>query len=341
MLKSGYPQNAAARSRWILDRRGPKRIQDPLRPYAFFAEDEIDAAGSLISTATLFLTNRECPYRCLMCDLWQDTLDGPTAQGAIPQQITYALERLPACRQAKLYNSGSFFDPRAIPPQDYPEIARLTASFHRVIVECHPALIGRRCLLFRDLISGRLEVAIGLETVHPEALERLNKRFSVSDFRQAAEYLRDNGVDLRVFLLVRPPGLSDEEGIEWAKRSLDVSFECGATACTLIPVRTGNGAMEALEAAGEWAPPLLASIETVQEYGIRLGRGRVFADLWDVEKRIASERDADSIARMTLMNKTQLMPESVEGDQCNNHKPAQADLKSPPLAGRQGIPIDF
>ena len=317
-MASAYPIDStpAVRTRWILEKRGPKRMHDPLRPYAFFAEDEIDAAGEQAATATLFLTNRECPYRCLMCDLWQDTLDEPTGQGAIPAQIAYALERLPACRQIKLYNSGSFFDPKAIPPEDYPEIARLTAPFERVIVECHPALIGKRMLAFRDLIAGQLEVAIGLETVHPVALERLNKRFDVDCFRRAAAFLRSNRVDLRVFLLVRPPYLSEEEGVEWAKRSLDVSFECGATACTLIPVRAGNGAMELLQASGEWAPPRLSSVEAAQEYGISLGQGRVFVDLWDADKQAGCVCAPARIARMAEMNKTQRVPAPVRCKLC-------------------------
>lgn len=288
--------------------RGPKRAHNPLRPYAFFSEEEIDSSGSPCPTATLFLTNRECSFRCLMCDLWQDTLDTPTAPGAIPAQIAYALRELPCCRQIKLYNSGSFFDPQAVPPADYPEIARLTAPFERVIVECHPALIGRRTLAFRDRITGRLEVAIGLETVHPTALDRLNKRFTLEDFQRAAAFLKDSNIDLRVFLLVRPPYLSEAEGIEWAKRSLDVSFDCGATACTLIPVRSGNGAMEQLEANGDWEAPRMSSLETVQEYGLGLGRGRVFADLWDMESRAACDCSLTRIARMAEMNRTQKIP---------------------------------
>jgi archaeosine synthase beta-subunit len=85
-------------------------------PYAYLVEDERTAAGEIVPTATIFLTNRECPWRCLMCDLWRNTITETVPAGAIPQQIDYALERLPAARQIKLYNSGSFFDPRAIPP---------------------------------------------------------------------------------------------------------------------------------------------------------------------------------------------------------------------------------
>jgi len=68
-----------------------------------------------VPVATIFLTNRECPWRCVMCDLWKNTLIDSVPLGAIPSQIDYALARLPAARQIKLYNSGSFFDTQAIP----------------------------------------------------------------------------------------------------------------------------------------------------------------------------------------------------------------------------------
>ena len=113
-------------------------------------EQERTASGEIVPVATIFLANRECPWHCLMCDLWRNTLSGDTPLGSIPAQIEYALNRLPAARQIKLYNSGSFFDRRAIPPEDHAAIARLVSGFERVIVECHPALVGEDCLRFRD-----------------------------------------------------------------------------------------------------------------------------------------------------------------------------------------------
>ena len=311
-----YPVQPSERSRWITARRGPKNPLDPMRPYAFLWEEEAGPSGEAIPTATVFLTNRECPYRCLMCDLWRNTLDERVPTGAIAAQIHYALERLPHARQVKLYNAGSFFDPQAIPPEDDAGIARSVRGFERVVVECHPALIGDRCLRFRDLLAGRLEVAVGLETVHTDVLARLNKRFTVADFQKAADFLARHDIALRVFLLLRPPFLTEAEGVTWAKRSLDVAFDSGTGVCCVIPTRGGNGAMEALAASGDYAPPTLPSLESVQEYGLGLGKGRVFADLWDIERFYTCACSPARAARLAAMNRTQEVPPPVTCSAC-------------------------
>ena len=293
---------------------------DPWRPHAFLAETEPSPeGGEPVEVATVFLTNRECPWRCLMCDLWRNTLEETVLDGAITAQVVYALENLPPFTSPKanlkLYNAGSFFDPRAIPVGEYPSIARLAAPFGRVVVECHPALVGPRCLEFRDLIPGRLEVAMGLETVHPEVLDRLNKRMTLDMFRRAADFLKKEQIDLRVFILVRPPWLSEREGLEWAKRSLDFAFDCGARVCSLIPTRGGNGALESLAASGEFAHPSLNSLEAALEYGLSLQSGLVFADLWDIEKFAHCPRCSPGrIERLRAMNASQAIPTRVGCD---------------------------
>lgn len=303
-----YATLSGERDRWIRAQRGPKNRLDPQIPYAFLWEEELGEDGTPIPTATIFLTNRECPYRCLMCDLWRNTLDERVPSGAIATQIRHALAALPPARQVKLYNAGSFFDPQAIPPEDYTEIAEAVAGFERVIVECHPRLIGERTRTFQHMLAGRLEVAIGLETVHEGVLERLNKRFTVSDFQQAAAFLAENEIALRVFLLLRPPFLTEQEGLYWAERSLDTAFAAGATVCCLIPTRGGNGAMEALSDSGEYAPPDLRSLEAAQKYGLRLGKGRVFADLWDIETFYSCACSPARAVRLETMNLTQEIP---------------------------------
>jgi archaeosine synthase beta-subunit len=311
---------------WVLEHRGPKARLDPFRAYATAWEEEPDASGVLVSTAVIFLTNRECPFRCVMCDLWVNTLDVTVPEGAIAGQIRAALaDPEPALANAtagspgvagiatrrpsqiKLYNAGSFFDPRAIPPSDDEEIAGTVTGFGRVIVEAHPAFLagahGQRCLRFRDLLSGRLEVAIGLETAHPETLARLNKRMTVDSFRRAAGFLARHDIDLRVFLLLNPPFLPPPDAVEWTCRSLDMAMECGASAVSIIPTRSGNGAIEAL--GDSFQPPRLPALEEVIAYGLSLHRGRVFADLWDIARVFDCACSPARAARLHAMNRSQ------------------------------------
>jgi radical SAM enzyme (TIGR01210 family) len=320
-VASAYPDFSAARDRWIVQQRPNRSAVDAARPYACLIEEERSSTGEIVPMATVFLTNRECPWRCLMCDLWKNTLTESVPVGAIPKQIDYALSELAGTestpRQIKLYNSGSFFDPRAIPPEDYPAIVERIKRFERVIVECHPSLVNDRILQFRDRLGTHLEIAMGLETVHPEVLPRLNKRMTMEQFAAAAHFLKTHGISLRAFVLVKPPFLDDSEALLWAKRSVDFAFDCSATVVSLIPTRPGNGALEVLAAANEFTPPRLETLEAAVEYGIGLGRGRVFGDLWDLEQfskcpACLSERHR----RLTRMNHRQVVEQAVPCSRC-------------------------
>jgi radical SAM enzyme (TIGR01210 family) len=279
-----YPISRSERNTWVESLRGRRNLIDPNRPYAFTLDHEPDTHGEVVPVATVFLTNKECPFRCVMCDLWQNTLEQMIPAGTIPKQIDYALTHLPEARQIKLYNSGSFFDPAAIPVEDYPAIADEVRPFERIIVECHPAFLGDRCRSFRDLCSGQLEVAIGLESAHEPTLSRLNKGMDLKQFERAANFLNEEGIGLRVFLLIQPPFLSLEESPVWLRHSIHYAIKHGATAISLIPTRAGNGAMERLQAAGDFTPPTLTAIEESLDWAVGLQKSRVFADIWDLEK---------------------------------------------------------
>lgn len=292
--------------REIVAARPAKNAVDPRTPYAYVVEPECSRDFRVEDVATIFLTNRECPFKCLFCDLWKNTTDERVPVGAIPDQIDYALARLPTAQHVKLYNSGNFFDPQAIPREDYAAIAERVRNFRTVIVENHPLLCGDACLEFRDLLGAhtRLEVAMGLETAHPEILGRLNKRMTVEDFQSAAEFLRGGGIDVRAFILLNPPLLNESEGVAWAIRSLELAFDAGASCCTVIPTRAGNGIMDRLEQEGLFSVPRLESLELALEAGLALRRGRVFVDLWDIHKLFrcpdCGPSRADRLRRMNL-----------------------------------------
>ena len=301
----------------IVFMRGNKNTVDPHIPYGWLVEKERTASGNIEETGIIFLTNRECPFHCLMCDLWKNTTDESVPVGAIPDQIRYALEKMPSLKHIKLYNSGSFFDVRAIPEADYPEIAWLLKDFETVIVECHPRLINEKCLKFRDMLTSNLNIALGLETVNPEILKLLNKQMTLDDFAKASEFLSENKIRSRAFILLRPPLLTEAEGIFWAERSIDFAFSSGIECCTIIPVRAGNGIMDKLMDKGDFNLPEIYSLEKVLEYGIGLKKGRVFADTWDLSLFSKCEKCTKKRTdRLVEMNLNQVIPVEVECE-CN------------------------
>jgi len=247
-----------------------------------------------------------------MCDLWKNTSDNSVSPGDIPAQIEWALERLPTAKHLKLYNSGSFFDERAIPEVDYERIAALIKNFETVIVESHPKLINDKCLRFRDMLQPELEIAIGLETVNEDVLLKLNKQMTLENFSNSVDFLLQNEIRSRAFILLRPPFMSESEGVYWAKQSIDFAFKVGVACCTVIPVRAGNGAMDQLMKNGNFSLPNINSLETVLEYGLELNAGRVFADVWDLELFSNCEKCiTERTNRLTEMNLSQKIENKV------------------------------
>ena len=301
--------------RELLAARGPKNPVDPRRPYAFLVEQEHSAAGTLEDVATIFLTNKECPFSCVYCDLWKNTTDRSVQPGDIPAQIDYALSRLPPATTIKLYNSGNFFDPQAILPQDHDAIISRVRHFDRVIVENHPHLVDEGCVRFRDRLGTEVEIAMGLETVHPDVLPRLNKQMTVDDFCRAADFWRGSGIHVRAFVLLMPPFMPAEEAVDWAVRSVATAMEAGAGCSAIIPTRGGNGLMEQFAAQGQFTPPTLAMLEDSFAAVLALPEfathsTRVFVDLWDVEKLYTCARcGPPRKQRLTQMNhQQQLLP---------------------------------
>ncbi|MEM9645763.1 MAG: Fe-S oxidoreductase [Planctomycetota bacterium] len=301
---------------------------NPDRPYLVLRELEAALGGKTASILTIFLTASECPVGCSMCDLWRNTTIAPTAKGAIPRQIAWAMNDRDSpvssvetgpivydgedpsasrfrtrSRRAlnlesvvKLYNSGNFFDPRSIPPVDYLAIAEQVQRFDRVVVENHPRFGGKRLNRFRALIHGDLEVAVGLETVQPRWLARMKKGMTRDDFDRYAETLQRSGVRLRVFLIVGVPGVGVSESKRWAMLSARHAIMRGAVHVALIPCRTGNGWSESGWNAN--LPDINASVLCdIQQELIRWADGHavVTVDTWDMndggkERRLARQQ---------------------------------------------------
>jgi len=272
--------------RRIRSLRAPKPKVDPWVAHGSVLEDERRPGGVTERALTVFLAGAECPFTCSFCDLWRWTLDGPTPPGALPAQLRQVLDNLDTLdnvRRLKLYNASNFFDRRAVPAEDLPALAELARPFDGVTVESHASMVGPPVLEFARLIPGRLEVAIGLETINPTAARHLNKRMDLKRFERAAAFLLGNGIDLRVFVLLGAPYIAPAESVDWAVRTAEYAAQLGAAAIALIPVRGGNGELERLASQGHFTSPTLRQLEEALDRCVELKPAAVAADLWDVD----------------------------------------------------------
>ena len=282
----GFTSSRAVRMDHRVAPAAPRHRSFP--PHGFFLEQERTAAERVV-TSGLFFDEQGMPLAVFNVRFVEDTDDANGSSGRDSWPDRYALSRLSRNPEhIKLYNSGSFFDPAAIPPAEYPGIALALSPAAHVVVESHPRLVGEKAVRFRNLLAGTLEVALGLETVHPRILPLLNKRFALEHFVSAVAFLRERRMLARAFVLVKTPFVDEAEGLE-AVKSAEFAFNCGANVVSLIPTRPGNGALDELMKTGEFVPPLL-SFSALRQHNSSSATGKLSRILSE-SSRTESEPD--------------------------------------------------
>ena len=314
--------SVAETDRRIRALRPPKRQVDPYTAHGSLIEHERRPDGRVERALTVFLAGAECPFTCSFCDLWQWTIDGPTPPGALTMQLEAVLRSVegPIPDRLKLYTASNFFDRRAVPRDEYAGLARLAAPFDSVTVESHASTIGAATLEFaRALGAARsLEVAMGLETIHPQAMAQMNKRLELARFDEATRWLVEAGIDVRTFVLLGAPHVPAEESVEWTVRTVTHAVTRGASVVSIIPVRGGNGEMERLRELGAFTPPTLTQLEYALDGCVALEGATVTADLWDVDRLPACEEcKSRRIERLARVNLTGRSEQRIGCDRCH------------------------
>jgi uncharacterized Fe-S cluster-containing MiaB family protein len=158
---------------------------------------------------------------------------------------------------------------------------------------------------------------MGLESVHPDVLPRLNKSMTLEDFDRSAAALLEHGVSLRAFVLLGVPFLCPEEQSEWSARAVEHALGAGAGQVTIIPVRGGNGEMERLASEGSWTVPTLEQLEETLESCVSDRDATVCADLWDVDRLVVCGECRDRrVERLEEINLRGTVPARIACARC-------------------------
>jgi radical SAM enzyme (TIGR01210 family) len=228
----------------------------------------------ILPSLTLIIKTTGCRHnRCRMCSYRHERYTGTEgdAAGLILSQLRWVQEHhdLSKILMIKIYTSGSFFDPREVPP----EVARAAADLFAgklVIAETRPEYVDAPRIeeFIARIDTGEwsipLTVAIGLETVNDTIREKsIDKGFTWQDFLQATEKARGAGAGIKAYLLHKPLFLTEAEAkddMETSIRALDgIADEISMNPCTV----QRNTELEYYWKRGAYRPPYLWSILSI------------------------------------------------------------------------------
>jgi radical SAM enzyme (TIGR01210 family) len=233
--------------------------------------------GSIVGRKKVILMTSGCSVpTCTMCPFTSENNFGRArTMESLVQQVEAVLMITPDEPEYEvlaLYNDGSFFADVEISREVRRRIAQLVAAspVRQLVVESLPQFITRGALtdFVAELGDVSLEIGIGLQSSDELVRETLvNTRVTKVAFESALRKMRDLDVSPKVYLMIKPPFLTEEEALLDTSRSVDYLREIGIDGVTLCPTRVARGTVAwELYHAGSYTPPNLWTVlQTVQD----------------------------------------------------------------------------
>lgn len=284
------------------------------KPVGYWIERELFWEKNRVADClTIILRTTGCYWAkkegCIMCGYSKEASDLVRPENIL-KQLEYVRENVSSVELVKIFTSGSFFDSAELSK----EIRSKTYDFvedlgsRKLIVESRPEFVQEaREAIERDFI---LEVGIGVESTSDFVRRMIRKGFTFEEFRKASEFLRDIGVGVKAYLLLKPPFLSEGEAIEDAisssKNLLDDEL---ADLISLNPTNVQSGTyVEWLWRKRLYRPPWLWSV--VEVLKAVSGIGTIISDPVAAGKRrgphncgVCDEKVADAVRNFSLSQK--------------------------------------
>ncbi|MGI6022960.1 MAG: archaeosine biosynthesis radical SAM protein RaSEA [Methanoculleus sp.] len=245
-----------------------KSSEKPLASWR--GKDRIE--GQVLDTLTVIFRSGGCSWnRCRMCGYRHERypeISRDDLTDRLIRQVRWVKEnfRDEDYQVLKIFTSGSFFDPDEVPPAARRAVAEAFRG-KAVIAETRPEYVDADVLReFGGLIdtgawTTPLSVAIGLETTDDFIREKcINKGFSYADFLHAAKVARAADADVKAYLLMKPPFLTEREARDDMVRSIqEISTIAGSISMNLCTVQ-GRTEVERLWREHAYRPPYLWTV---------------------------------------------------------------------------------
>lgn len=317
---------------WSMELRRPAATEHENTPRHVSYDALRQPDGRQVGRKKVILMSGGCSVpTCTMCPFTNENNYGIGHNPeALLEQVDTTLVRRPDepdYELLSLYNDGSFFAPAEIPREVQVRIAERVAvsGIRRLVVESLPQFITPAVLgPFVDALQGvELEVGIGLQSSDDLVRETLvNTRISRVSFERAVRTMNEFGVIPKIYLMIKPPLLTDAEAITDVVDSVGYVRSLGVDGVTLCPTRVApNTVAWKLWQAGHYQPPnLWTVVDTIrlaqEKTSVRVAcinlRGTDFESVFPESCPRCADSVVDGIVRYSETGDLQDLPSDCE-----------------------------
>ncbi len=200
---------------------------DPDKPVSIWKELDRLRGYPEKTVVCIFRTTGCAWYKysaCSMCGYFND-VSPEIIDENLMKQIDLLSQSLGDARVLKIFTSGSFLDPNEVHPavRDY-FISTMKDKIDKLLVESRTEYIKKGNLdpFIKNNID--LRIAIGLESADDNIMKySVNKGSTLKKFIDAANILKENHIELRTYLLFKPPFISEKRAMEDIKKSVEIA----------------------------------------------------------------------------------------------------------------------
>ena len=263
------------------------KIRDPAKPVRTWSERDI-LDGKIVDAYVIILRTSGCYWArnsgCTMCGYFNDSMWERVNDKDLLHQFSVAMQNYSGERFVKIFTSGSYLDKKEIKPKIRDEILnKLVGKVDKLSVESRPEYITNEILSeIKDIFHSKtLEISIGLETANDFIREHaINKGFTYVDYKKAVQRLKKYSFNLKTYVLIKPPFLTEKESIEDCIYTVS-KIKNSTNTISFNPTNVQrNTVVEYLWKRKQFRPPWLWSIvEILKKCKLKVGHKIIKCDI--------------------------------------------------------------
>lgn len=204
------------------------KITNTRKPVSFWSEKDI-LNNRIVDTFVIIFRTQGCSWAlksgCSMCGYFNDSAWTKVSDEDLLKQFQTAMEKYNNEPFVKIFTSGSFLDDKEIPTGVRKKIlSKLYETAEKISVESRPEYVNDKQIdQIKEINDSKtFEVGIGLETANDHIRKNcLNKGFNFNDYKKATNILKKQSVNIKTYVLIKPPFLTEKESIDDAICTVD------------------------------------------------------------------------------------------------------------------------